>query len=263
MSTALRSPIAITFFVWRAIFLREALDRLFRERAAWFWLLIEPVLHIAFLAILWTVIRLRTMGGIDVVVWLSVGLLSFFFFRRTAMQTMYGVDCSRPLFVYRQVKPIDPTVVRAALEGFLMVLVSAIVLVGLALLGHMVWRPDDPLMIFVATFGLWLFGLGFGLITSVLIMLVQELEHIFKIVMLPLYLISGVIWPLASIPPKYRELLLINPVAHGLEAVRLGFSHAYHAVPELSLPYLYGAAVVFIFVGLLLHRAYALRLVMQ
>ncbi len=61
-----RSPLAITLSVWRAIFLREALDRLFDMRAAWLWLLMEPVLHISFVTFIWTVVRLRTIGGIDV-----------------------------------------------------------------------------------------------------------------------------------------------------------------------------------------------------
>ncbi|MBO8631250.1 ABC transporter, partial [Staphylococcus aureus] len=81
-----------TWSVWRALVLREALDRLFDMRAAWFWLLMEPVLHISFITFIFTVIRLRTVGGIDVTVWIVVGMLAFFMFRRTAMQVMYAVD---------------------------------------------------------------------------------------------------------------------------------------------------------------------------
>ena len=262
MDPALRTPVSVTLSVWRGIFLREALERLFDERAAWFWMLLEPSLHIGFITFLVAVLRVRTIGGIDVMLWIAVGLLSFFLFRRTAMQTMYGVNSSRALFIYRQVKPIDPPLIRAVLEAFLMLFVSAVVLGTIALLGHMS-LPDDPLLVFVASFGLWLLGLGYGLITSVLIILVQELEHIFKVLMLPLYLISGVIYPLANVPPKYRDLLLLNPIAHGLEATRLGFSNGYHAFPGLSLSYLYGCVAVCIFTGLLLHKAYAVRLVMR
>src|SRR5690606_11147558 len=107
-----RSPRAVTLAVWRAIFLREALDRLFDMRAAWFWLLMEPVLHIAFITFIFTVIRTRTLGGIDVAVWIIVGMLAFFMFRRTAMQVMHAVDSNKPLFAYRQVKSFDTSIVR-------------------------------------------------------------------------------------------------------------------------------------------------------
>jgi capsular polysaccharide transport system permease protein len=258
----MRSPLSITFSVWQAIFLREALDRLFNMRGAWFWLLIEPVVHIAFIATVWTAFRMRNVGGMDLAVWIIVGMLAFFLFRRTAIQVMYALQCNRALFAYRQVKPFDTAIVRAGLEAFLMALVSIVILTVATLLGRAT-LPVDPLEAMLASAGLWLFGLGYGLLASVLMELVPESEHILKILMLPLYLISGVIWPLASIPSPYRDMLMINPIAHGLEAVRIGFVPYYHAVPGVSQGYLYTFAVASVFLGLLLYRRLALRLVMR
>ena len=258
----MRSPLSITFAVWHAIFLREALDRLFDMRAAWFWLLIEPALHIGFIATVYTVIRMRTIGGTDIAVWIIVGMLAFFLFRRTATQVMYAVDCNRSLFAYRQVKPFDTAIVRAGLEAFLTILISIIILTVATLLGRAT-IPDDPLLALVAAGGLWLFAIGYGLITSVLIELAHELEHILKLIMIPLYLASGVIFPLDHIPPPYRDVLMFNPIVHGLESVRMGFSSYYHAAPGVSLGYLYSFAVTSIFFGLLLYRRFALYLVMR
>ena len=257
-----RNPIAVTFAVWRAIFLREALDRLFDMRFAWFWLLAEPVLHIAFITFVMTVIRVRTVGNADVVVWIIIGMLAFFLFRRTAVQVTHAVDSNRPLFTYRQVKPFDPAIARAVLEGFLMAIIALVILGTAALLGHQTF-PVDALLVMQAVFGLWLFGIGYGLVASVLMALVPEMEHVLKIVMLPLYLISGVIWPLASIPLPYRDILMINPIAHGLELVRMGFFPYYHTVPGLSMPYLFAWGVVSIMLGLMLYRRFAIQLVMR
>ena len=257
-----RNPLAVTFAVWRAIFLREALDRLFDMRFAWFWLLAEPVLHIAFITFVMTVIRVRTVGNADVVVWIIIGMLAFFLFRRTAVQVTHAVDSNRPLFTYRQVKPFDPAIARAVLEGFLMAIIALVILGTAALLGHQTF-PVDALLVIQAVFGLWLFGIGYGLVASVLMALVPEMEHVLKIVMLPLYLISGVIWPLASIPLPYRDILMINPIAHGLELVRMGFFPYYHTVPGLSMPYLFAWGVVSIMLGLMLYRRFAIQLVMR
>lgn len=258
----MRDPLAVSFAVWRAIFLREALDRLFDMRMAWLWMLAEPVLHIGFMAFIYSIVRMRTVGNADVVVWIMVGMLAFFLFRRTAVQVTYAVDSNRPFFTYRQVKPFDPAIARAVLEAFLMAIVSAVILSAAALLGHDT-LPHDPLLVLLAAFWLWLFGLGYGLVASVLMELVPEMEHVLKIVMLPLYLISGVIWPLASIPQPWRDLLMINPIAHGVELVRLGFFNHYHAVPGVSLGYLIGWAVISLLLGLLLYRRFAVQLVMR
>lgn len=257
-----RDPLSVTVSVWQAIFLREALDRLFDMRAAWFWLLMEPVLHIGFLTFVFTAMRMRTVGGIDMTVWIIVGMLAFFLFRRTGTQVMYAVECNRPLFAYRQVKPFDTAIVRAGLEAFLMVVVSIVILSAVAMLGHEI-LPIDPLSVALAAFGLWLFGIGYGLVASVLMELIPETEHILKIVMMPLYLISGTIMPLTSIPPAYREMLMVNPIAHGLELVRHGFAPYYHAVPDTSMAYLYGWGLASVFLGLVLYRRFDVHLVMK
>ena len=257
-----RNPLLVSFTVWKAIFLREALDRLFDMRAAWFWLLIEPVLHIGFLVFVFTVIRMRTVGNADVAVWIIVGMLAFFLFRRTAVQVTYAVDSNRPLFTYRQVKPFDPVLARAVLEAFLMSIISIIIIGTAILLGHEAW-PYDALLVLQANLGLWLFGMGYGLVASVLMELVPEMEHVLKILMLPLYLISGVIFPLAAVPQPYLDLLMLNPVAHGLELARAGFFPYYHTVQGLSMEYLYAWGISSLFLGLILYRRFALQLVMK
>ncbi|MCP3669850.1 MAG: ABC transporter permease [Gammaproteobacteria bacterium] len=257
-----RSPLAITLSVWRAIFLREALDRLFKERAAWVWLLVEPVMHIAFFVWVFAVVRARNIGGIDTSVWIMVGMLSFFLFRRTAIQVMHAPSSNKAFFSYRQVKPFDTALMRGVMEGFLMIMMSVIVLFIANLLG-IPTIPGDPLLVIVTCGVLWLYGLGYGLVASVLMELVPELEHVLQILMLPLYLISGVIVPISSIPYPYQDYMMINPIAHGLELVRQGFAPHYHTASGTSLGYILAFAMTHVFLGLLLYRRFALRLVMR
>ncbi|ALM86445.1 ABC transporter permease [Bordetella sp. N] len=257
-----RSPYTVSFAVARALFLREALDRLFDMRAAWLWLLMEPVIHIGFITYIYTVIRLRNIGGIDAAMWVITGMLAFFMFRRTAVQVTYAVESNQPLFAYRQVKAFDVALARGVLEAFLMVVVSTLILAGAGLAGYPV-LPSDPLLVAVTVFGLWLFGVGYGLVASVLMVLVPESEHILKILMLPLYLISGTISPISAIPSAYQDMLLWNPVAHGLELVRYGFGTEYHMVAGVDLAYLYTWAGLSFFLGLALYRRFARKLVTQ
>ncbi|HJU70332.1 MAG TPA: ABC transporter permease [Paucimonas sp.] len=245
-----------------ALFLREAVNRLSSQRGAWVWILFEPLSYILFLVLMYTVVRVRTVGGIDTAIWLMAGILAFFMFRRTSDHTMNAISANKALFAYRQVKPVDTVLVRAALEGFLMILVAIILFLGGGLFG-LPALPVDPLAVLEAVFGLWLIGLGFGLVASVAIELIPELQKIIGVVMMPLYYISGVVFPIAIIPQPYRGYLLWNPLVHGMEAARLGFAPYYHSVPELSMAYLYGCALVSIFLGLALHVRFAGKMVAQ
>ena len=257
----MNSPFTNTITVWQALFLREALDRFFGSRAGWAWLIIEPSVHIAFMGWVWGMFRRNSMGGIDVTVWIILGMLAFFLFRRTAVQTLHARDCNRAFFAFRQVRPFDVAIARASVEAFSMFFITLFILGVAALLGKDV-IPEDPLTALAALTGLWLLGVGYGLITSVGMRLIQDLGHVFQIVMMPLYLISGVFVPVSSIPLPYKDWLCWNPLVHGLELVRLGFFPAYHTV-EVSMFYLYAWVLAFLALGLALYRGFETRLVMQ
>ncbi|MFC0253181.1 ABC transporter permease [Massilia consociata] len=261
--TALSRPgLSVLYSTWNALFLRETVNRLSAGRAAWVWLLVEPMVHVFFMLAMFTLVRVTAVGGIDVTVWLTIGMLSFFLFRRTANQCANAIGANRALFTYRQVKPVDTVLVRAASEGFLMLLVISLAVVILALLDHRV-APADPLELMGALLGLWLVGLGYGLMASVAVELIPELGKILSMIMMPLYLMSGVMVQIGAIPEPYRSWLALNPLVHGLEAARLAFAPYYHTISTLSLAYLYGWALVLVFLGLALHVRFANRLVSQ
>ena len=255
------APFSNTIFVWQALFLREALDRFFGSRAAWAWLVVEPAMHIGFMSCLWGMMRKNSLGGINVIMWIILGMLSFFLFRRTSVQTLHALDCNKAFFAFRQVRPFDVALMRAGVEAFSMFFISSSIL-GVAALAGLEVLPDDPITVLLALAGLWLFGLGYGLVTSVCMRLVPDSGHIFQIFMMPLYLISGVIMPVAYIPMPYRDWLLWNPLVHGLELVRLGFFSNYHTL-DVSFSYLYSWVLLSITLGLTLYRAFETRLVTQ
>lgn len=257
-----RSSLEITLSVWKALFLREALSRLFASRTSMIWLFFEPIFHMSYMLIMYAVIRMHVIGGLDTMVWLLAGMLPFFLFRRTASQASTAVDSNQALFTYRQVKPVDTIFVRASLELFILIVVSLLLFCSVALIGHEV-IPADPLTLMLAVFGLWLIGLGWGLIASVGQALIPELENVNNMIMAPLYFISGAVFPIAQIPAQYQGWLLLNPIAHGLEITRHSFSDYYFATPGVSLAYIYGFALVSLFLGLALQRHFAVKMVTQ
>lgn len=271
MAGRIRSSLEVTLSVWHAIFLREALDRLFDMRAAWLWLLLEPVLWIAFHSIGYRAFHIHVVGGMDITAWMNAGFLGFLLWRRTSTQVLHAVDSNKAYFAYRQVKPFDTAFMRAVLEAFLMIPIAIFILTISAAVGYGVspgmagihFFPRDPLLVIFSFVGLWLFGFGYGLITSVAMILVREMEHIFKIAYMPLYLFSGAIIPVASLPSLYRDIFLFNPVVHGVELMRLGFLPYYHTVSGISMAYLYGVALGTIFLGLVLYRRFSNKLVMR
>lgn len=253
------SPFKNTFTVWHALFLRETLDRLFGSRAGWAWLIFEPALHILILGMIYTMWRASGPGGTDLITWLAVGMLAFFFFRRTAIQALHAVDCNKAFFAFRQVRPFDAALVRGGVEGFTTFFVG-VVLMGILAFFKPSVLPVDPLLLMGAIFGLWLFGMGYGLITSVIQRLVPESGHIFAILMMPLYFASFIVIPPEIVPPRFMPYILMNPIFHGIEISRDAYLPHFPVTPGVSLGYLYICSLVLWAIGMALYKLFDTRL---
>ncbi|MDH4189217.1 MAG: ABC transporter permease [Betaproteobacteria bacterium] len=258
--TAMRSSLDVTLSVWKALFLREAVTRLAAGRGAWVWLLLDPVAQIAFLMVIFSAIRARAGAGVDFTVFLAIGVLGYQMFRSPADRAMEAIAANAALFSYRQVKPIDAVISRCLLEGLLQILVAAVLMSGTALLGLEV-LPRDPLQFGAAYALLWCFGTGLGMALSVGNVLVPEIGKIARLVFMPLYLVSGVMFSPHILPPAARDWLMLNPVMQGIEMMRVSFFSSYPPLPSLDRGYLAGCALLALFLGLALQVRYARRLV--
>lgn len=256
-----RTPWQVTRAVWHALFLREVLARTTMDRMAWFWMLLEPIAFIVIMVSIRTVVfgRSKHIVGAEFVPWLVLGLFGFFLMRESMMRPIGAVDANRALYAYRQVKPVDPVIIRCYLEGMIRTFVFLLFIMAGILLGIDLF-PDEPLRALFYWCSLWLLGAGAGLVLSALSGLVPEVGRVVKIISMPLLLISGVILPLNFLPHTLLEYLMWNPIVHGLEALRGSFFYEYKQVAGVSIVYLWNWILALIATGLLLHIRFEARL---
>lgn len=258
----MRSSASITWAVWRALFLREAVARLSAGRGAWVWILLEPVVHIVFLLVAFGFVLQRVISGIDGGLFITTGVLGFILARNAATRPKDAISANSTLLTYRQVLPVDTVLVRALLEAVLFLASALFLFGGLGLMGYDV-IPHDFLQVMLAFAALWLAGIGLGLIFSVTSELYPQSGKIVGLLFRPLYFLSGIMYPASAIPPQYHSWFLMNPFVHGIESVRTGFFPQYHTILGVSVGYLLGFAIFTVCMGLALHVRYATRLVAQ
>ncbi|KXS55211.1 MAG: capsular polysaccharide transport system permease protein [Marinobacter sp. T13-3] len=259
-----RTPWQVTRSVWHAMFIREALARTMADRMAWFWMLFEPMAMIVVMVAIRAVAMgsIRTIDGAEFVPWMVTGLFGFFLVRENMMRPIGAIDANKGLFAYRQVKPIDPVLVRCYLEGLLKSFIFILFILVGTLLGFNL-MPADPLDAIMGWLSLWSLGLGLGLIVSALSGLVPEIVKIVRIMSMPLLIISGVILPLNFVPHDLLVYVMWNPIVHGLESLRASFFPLYRPVPGTSFLYLWYWILVTTSLGLLLHVRFERRLKRQ
>jgi capsular polysaccharide transport system permease protein len=258
-----RSALQVTWHVWHAVFMREIMARITADRMAAPWLIIEPVLHVfVMIGVRQLIGRGQLIPGADFISWLLLGILAFFVFRDVMTRSMNAINANQALFAYRQVHPFDPVFIRAVVELLLRSAVMLLMIGALNLVGHSLW-PVNAIQALEAWLALWCFGFGCGLVFSVAITMLPESGNVVPLMIIPLYVLSGVMVPLQYLPHEIREVLILNPLVHGVEAIRLGFFPTYQVPYEVDLSYLWLWACSALLLGLMLHVRYKRRLTAQ
>jgi capsular polysaccharide transport system permease protein len=98
-----------------------------------------------------------------------------------------------------------------------------------------------------------LLGLGVGTINCVLFGLFPTWRHIWAVVTRPLFVVSGVIFIVESMPFEMRHFLIYNPIVQAVALVRKGFYGSYDPY-YVSYPYILGIALGLFTVGTYLLR---------
>ncbi|MFK0088435.1 ABC transporter permease [Pseudomonas sp. NPDC090755] len=255
-----RSSFQIQKSVIFALVLREARARFGERRMGAVWTLIEPICHLLIFTLLFTLIRGRTVAGVEYPVFVLVGMAPFLLYRNTALRLMDSLRENRSLFGYKQIKPLDTYVARVLVEACISVTVYAILVFGFAWYGFDM-SVHSPLQ-WVATLALGLlFAFGLGMLLALITHALPSLKLVIRMAFFPLYFISGVLVPAAYLPQAMMPVLLLNPFLHLIELIRAEVLPHYTPVDGVSETYVISLTIVLLFIALGSYRARRLHLI--
>jgi capsular polysaccharide transport system permease protein len=255
-----RSPQKIQRDVVLALVIRELRSRVEGRWLGLLWMLLEPLAHVLLILALFGFRQHASSPNVELPVFLVTGLLPFFMFRNLARKLPNAIPANRGLYAYRQVKPFDALVASGIVE---IGLSSAVYLTALMVLGWLGyhWLPVRPLELLVVSVVLLAFGIGLGLVFSVAAHERPRVKNVINMLFLPLYLLSGVIFPATAFPPQVQAWLLWNPVLHLLELGRSYFVPLHRPMDGVNLAYPAAVSLVTVALGLSLYRLYRFQLV--
>ena len=258
---AKRTPVKITRAVLFALMLREIRGKFGSNRLGAFWFLFEPLGQLVLMLSIFSLIRAPVVHGVPLLQFLANGIVPFVLFKNIALTGMQAVNANRGLFAYRQIQAIDMIFARTLVECVLMAVVYALVLFSLSMWVNVPFAISDPLH--------WLLALSVGVFLSfslavlfcIFIAYFPELSNLIRMAYLPLYLISGVIFPISVLPDRFLSSLLWNPYLHIIEILRGSSIPYYRVLHQANLTYPATVAVVLLFCALGAYRINKERLV--
>src|SRR5690606_9003856 len=140
-------------------------------------------------------------------------------FKAICLQIVDGVNAAHGLLSYRQVLLMDVFVSKAMAHCVIQAVVFVIVLTGLSMLGYNVLpgRPIELAGILALTAVL---AFGLGVVLAAISSLVPDARPVIKVMFMPLYFVSGILFPVTRFSDEWVRWMSVNPVLHVVELTR-------------------------------------------
>ncbi|WP_338036357.1 ABC transporter permease [Neokomagataea tanensis] len=209
--------------------LRELHTRFGRHGLGFLWIIGEPILFCAGVAIVWSAIRPAHDHGLPTTAIVITGYVPLTMWRHCLGRSVMAFEANGSLLFHKQVTPLDIILARVILEimgtigaGFLVAIVAIA-------LGFM----EPPQYYGILYLGI-LFQMLFSLATALIVAPLTQRSEIFeKSIAVISYLsipLSGAFIMVDWIPQHYRWILLLSPSVDSIEMIRAGqFGNSAHA----------------------------------
>jgi len=112
----------------------------------------------------------------------------------------------------------------------------------------------EPIQMLATLAVMVLFAVAMGILFSLLTHVLPDIAPVLRLMFFPLYLLSGVIFPIRWIPQPYYDWLLYNPFLHLIDMFRQYSLEQYTPLPGVNLLYPTQWAVVGLFIAVLAYR---------
>jgi capsular polysaccharide transport system permease protein len=230
---------ATAIFLWRAfnvqwrvlgaLMIREMNTRYGRENIGFLWVVGEPILFCAGVAIVWTAIRPSHEHGLPMTAFVVTGYVPLTIWRHCIGRAVKAFDANGSLLFHRQVTPLDIITTRVALEVIGTIMAGIVVTLGAIAVG-MMEPPVDIGLIYLGMIYQSLFSFAAALIVASLSEVSDLIEKSLSVLMYLALPFSGAFVMVDWIPYKYQYILLASPSVQNVEMIRGGqFGPTAHA----------------------------------
>ena len=193
------------------------------------WSFINPLLQLAVYAVIFPLILKD--GPQPYVVFLCTGLIPWTFFTTTVSQAAFTMIANgnivKKVYFPREILPI--AVVTSNTINFLIstvIILAFVIFYGVGISKYIILYPFILLIQYVLS-------LGISFIVSSVTVYLRDLEHLIAIALQVAFYATPIVYVLDSIPPEFKGIMALNPMAHIITAYRDIFY--YQTMPDLKI----------------------------
>ena len=197
--------------------------------------------------------RMRDTLGMNVVLFVATGIIPLLFYLKTYGVLTNALKQNKPLLNHAGVQPMDIFLARSVLEFFTQLFVLLLFAVAIFLFVEK-YSFGSALSVLANIFGLWIAGIGAGLLVGSLVVFAESLPNIVAGFNRLIYITSGVFFTLDMMPPSVAEYAAYNPLLHFVDGVRGNFNPLMGG-SRIDITYGFAWAFSLLALGLIADRA--------
>lgn len=206
-----------------ALVLRDIRSRYGDSRLGFFWTLMEPLIHVGFLAL---VFEFTMHGnpplGTNFFFFYFTGVMPYLLLSHLVNDLGHVVKGNKNLLQVANVTPFDLMIAKSIVDSFTSILIYFLFTAMFFLAGIDATPVSMPLVAEAFVIAL-LIGMGAGMLCSVIFEFGPFGESIVNILLRVLYFASGIFYVPANMPVFARSILAYNPFLHIIDTMRMGY----------------------------------------
>ncbi len=241
----------LQFRVIVAIMLRDIRTRFFGHGLGYLVMIGWPLVHILILLAIYTLLGRSTPYGESMALFFATGLVPFMAYNYMSRWTMMALLFNKSLLGFPVIKSLDVLLARTLLEA-LGHFCSVILLVFILWMVEIDCMPMDLVQACYALGAAMLLGAGFGIVHGIVAMAIPTWATGYSLVIVFMYMVSGVFFVPSSMPETLRYILSFNPVLQTVEWMRSAYYEGYSTILDRGYAVWFG--LVHVSLGLIIER---------
>lgn len=214
-----------------ALFIHALLAEHGKTKIGYLTAIIKPLGQIIMLTAMFTILGRGAPIGDSFVLFLATGIIPYNLCIGLANKMMQMNKSHRSILSSTPATPFDISVAFLLSETLILLLSASIILLGLGNFGYWDHKIDSLLGILLTVIASVALGYGIGLFNVSVMTITPSYEKVWKILSMPLFIMSGIIFVVDQrFPAEVIAVLKYNPLLHIVESMRDSFYKSWEGV---------------------------------
>jgi capsular polysaccharide transport system permease protein len=251
---AFLKAISVKARIINALFIHSLLSEHGKTKLGYLIAIIKPLGQVIMLTAMFSIIGRSSPIGDDLVLFLATGVIPYNLCIGLTNKMLQINKSSRMILNTTIATPFDMSIAFLLSETVIILISTAAILIGLGHFGYWDYRVDSFLGILLTTITSIMLGYGIGLLNLSVSAIIPSYEKVWKILSMPLFLMSGVFFVADQrFPAEVIAILKYNPLLHIIESMRDSFYRSWEST-LFDMSYLLTFTTIALLAGLLMQK---------